>query len=165
MRYVISLLMENQAGALSRVVGLFSQRGYNIETLNVAPTDDHTLSRLTLTTDGDEKTVGQICLHLRRLVDVYRVRIMNEDAVRCELILVKLRVDGDEEREKVRAGLKGFDAHVIDSADNVCVVALNGDADDLGSFLSLVDVSRVLEIAHSGVVALSNDDSVLVKSS
>ena len=103
MRRILSVLMENEPGALSRVVGLFSQRGYNIESLNVAPTTDHTLSRLTLTTTGDDLKIEQITKHLNKIVDVVKVVDLTEGAhVERDMLLVKVRAEGAQRNEVKR---------------------------------------------------------------
>ena len=107
MRHIISLLMENEPGALSRVVGLFSQRGYNIETLNVAPTEDPTLSRLTLTTVGDDRVIEQITKQLNKLIDVVKLTDLTEGAhIERELMLIKVRATGTQRDED--QALRGY---------------------------------------------------------
>ena len=102
MRRILSVLLENESGALSRVVGLFSQRGYNIETLNVAPTDDHSLSRLTVTTTGDDLKIEQITKHLNKIIDVVKVVDLTEGAhVERDTLLVKIRAV-DAQRDEVK---------------------------------------------------------------
>ena len=119
MRRIISMLMENEPGALSRVVGLFSQRGYNIETLNVAPTDDPTLSRLTLTTVGDDKTIEQITKHLNKLIDVVKLVDLTEGAhVERDLMLIKVRAQGAM-RDEIKRTTDIFRGQIVDVGPNV----------------------------------------------
>ena len=127
MRRIIAILMENEPGALSRVIGLFSQRGYNIETLNVAATDDPTLSRLTLTTIGDDRHMEQITKHLNRLVDVVKIVDLTEGAhVERDLMLIKLRASGAD-RDEVKRMADIFRGQVVDVGPQVFTVQLVGD--------------------------------------
>lgn len=158
MKRIISLLMENEPGALSRVVGLFSQRGYNIETLNVAPTEDETLSRLTLSTDGDAKTVEQICKHLDRLLDVARVdHLSTDEALGGELAMVKLAAPDAERRAEIEQALEPMRAQLIDVAAGVCVAQLAGNSEEMEAFIAALTDFEPLEIARSGVVGLSRN--------
>ena len=110
MRRILSVLLENESGALSRVVGLFSQRGYNIESLNVAPTDDHSLSRLTVTTTGDDLKVEQVTKQLNKIIDVVKVVDLTEGAhVERDTLLVKVRAEG-EQRDEVKRTTESFEA-------------------------------------------------------
>ena len=119
MRHIISVLMENEPGALSRVVGLFSQRGYNIETLNVAPTEDPTLSRLTLTTIGDDHKIEQITKHLNRLIDVVKLVDLSEGShIERELMLVKVRATGAQ-RAEIKRCTDIFRGQIVDVGPSV----------------------------------------------
>ena len=167
MRHVITVLMENQSGALARVVGLFSQRGYNIETLNVAPTEDETLSRLTLSVRGDEKIIDSICRHLNRLVDVYKVGdLSNAEYLGRELILLKLRVADGEDRDALREQIAEYRGQLIDVDAHACVAQFAGNREEVASFIAALerDDIDILEAAGSGVVGLSADARVLAKS-
>src|SRR6056297_3097312 len=124
MRRIIAILMENEPGALSRVVGLFSQRGYNIETLNVAPTDDPTLSRLTLTTIGDDRHMEQITKHLNRLVDVVKIVDLTEGAhIDSDMMLIKVRATGAA-RDEVKRTTDIFRGQIVDVSPNVYTIQL-----------------------------------------
>ncbi len=155
MRHVISVWMENEPGALSRVVGLFSQRGYNIESLSVAPTEDATLSRLTLTTIGDVRTIEQITRHLNRIVDVVRVQdLPQERSIERELMLVKLHAR-DLLREEIKRLSDIFRAQVIHVDSQVYVVQVAGDGPKLDAFLKAVGAENVLEVVRSGTLGIT----------
>lgn len=155
MKRVIALLMENQPGALSRVVGLFSQRGYNIETLVVAPTSDPTLSRLTMSTEGDEKVVEQITKQLDKLIDVVMVSDLgNSEFVERELMLMKFDKDSFPKDSFSESDIVSMDNDVI----NVQVV---GTSTQLDKLLSKIDESYPIEIVRSGSLGISSDKSVL----
>ena len=155
MKRVIALLMENQPGALSRVVGLFSQRGYNIETLVVAPTDDATLSRLTMSTEGDEKVVEQITKQLDKLIDVVMVTNLSEsEFVERELMLIKFAKDSFPENV--------FDETNIVSNDNEIInVQIVGTSLELDKLISEIDANNPLEIVRSGSLGISSDEKTL----
>ena len=147
--------MENQPGALSRVVGLFSQRGYNIETLVVAPTSDPTLSRLTMSTEGDEKVVEQITKQLDKLIDVVMVSDLgNSEFVERELMLMKFDKDSFPKDSFSESDIVSMDNDVI----NVQVV---GTSTQLDKLLSKIDESNPIEIVRSGSLGISSDKSVL----
>ena len=153
--HILALLMENEPGALSRVVGLFSQRGYNIESLSVAPTDDASLSRLTLTTVGPEAVIRQLKKHLVRLIDVVRVEHLSEnDCIERELMLVKLRAVGDG-RSEIQRCAEIFRGDIIDVGAQSYVVQLVGAAAKLNAFLSAVAPCGVLEVVRTGVSGIS----------
>ena len=155
MKRVIALLMENQPGALSRVVGLFSQRGYNIETLVVAPTSDPTLSRLTMSTEGDEKVVEQITKQLDKLIDVVMVSDLgNSEFVERELMLMKFDKDSFPKDSFSESDVVSMDNDVI----NVQVV---GTSSQLDKLISEIDESNPIEIVRSGSLGISSDKSIL----
>ncbi|MFT5709752.1 MAG: acetolactate synthase-1/3 small subunit [Halioglobus sp.] len=161
MRRIISILMENESGALSRVVGLFAQRGYNIDTLNVAATDDPTLSRLTLTTFGDDSTIEQITKHLNRLIDVVKLVDLTEGAhVERDLMLIKVRATG-ELREDVKRTTDIFRGQIIDVGPNVYTIQLTGTSDKLDSFVEAMGDFDILEVVRSGVAGISRGEKVL----
>ena len=155
MKRVIALLMENQPGALSRVVGLFSQRGYNIETLVVAPTSDPTLSRLTMSTEGDEKVVEQITKQLDKLIDVVMVSDLGNSAfVERELMLMKFDKDSFPKDSFSESDVVSMDNDVI----NVQVV---GTSSQLDKLISEIVESNPIEIVRSGSLGISSDKSIL----
>jgi len=161
MRRIISILMENQPGALSRVVGLFAQRGYNIDTLNVAATDDPTLSRLTLTTFGDDSTIEQITKHLNKLIDVVKLVDLTEGAhVERDLMLIKVRAAG-ETREEVKRTTDIFRGQIIDVGPNVYTIQLTGTSEKLDSFVEAMADFDILEVVRSGVAGISRGEKVL----
>ncbi len=162
MRRIISLLMENEAGALSRVVGLFSQRNYNIETLTVAPTEDPTLSRLTITTTGTDSVLEQINKQLNKLVEVVKVMELTEGAhVERELMLIKVRAVESDQRAEVERIADIFRGQVVDVAAESFVVQLVGASDKLDAFVEAFAASSVLEVVRSGVSGVARGNRVL----
>ncbi|MBT6181715.1 MAG: acetolactate synthase small subunit [Halieaceae bacterium] len=161
MRRILSVLMENEPGALSRVVGLFSQRGYNIESLNVAPTTDHTLSRLTLTTPGDDLKIEQITKHLNKLVDVVKVVDLTEGAhVERDMLLVKVRAVGAQ-RDEVKRTTDIFRGQIVDVGPATYIVQLTGPIDKLDSFLAALGETEILEVVRSGVAGMARGEKIL----
>ena len=161
MRRILSMLMENEPGALSRVVGLFSQRGYNIETLNVAPTDDPTLSRLTLTTVGDDLHIEQVTKQLNKLVDVVKVVDLTEGAhVERDLMLIKVRAAGVG-RDEVKRTTDIFRGQIVDVGPNVFTIQLVGTSDKLDAFVAAMAEVEILEVVRSGVAGIARGDKIL----
>jgi len=161
MRRIISILIENEPGALSRVVGLFSQRGYNIDTLNVAPTEDSTLSRLTVTTVGDDRVIEQITKQLNKLVDVVKLVDLSECAhVERDLMIVKVRAES-EARDEIRRVVDIFRGQIVDVGPQVFTIQLTGAADKLDAFLKALDETSILEVVRSGVVGISRGEKIL----
>ena len=146
MRRIISILLENEPGALSRVIGLFSQRGYNIETLNVAPTEDLTLSRLTLTTTGDDKTMEQITKQLNKLVDVVKLVDLSEGAhIERDLMLIKVRASGAM-RDEIKRTTDIFRGQIVDVGPNTYTIQLTGTGEKLDSFVAAMAEADILEV-------------------
>ncbi|MBG6248973.1 MAG: acetolactate synthase small subunit [Candidatus Symbiopectobacterium sp. PLON1] len=162
MRRILSVLLENESGALSRVVGLLSQRWYNIESLTVAPTDDPTLSRMTIQTVGDAKVIEQIEKQLHKLVDVLRVSELGQGShVEREIMLVKLQAMGYG-REEVKRSTEIFRGQVVDVTATLYTVQLACTSDKLDAFLSAVrDVAEIVEVARSGIVGVSRGDKIM----
>jgi acetolactate synthase-1/3 small subunit len=161
MRRIISILMENEPGALSRVVGLFSQRGYNIDTLNVAATEDPTLSRLTVTTVGDDRVIEQITKQLNKLVDVVKLVDLSEGThVERDLMLVKVRAEGSV-RDEIRRVTEIFRGQIVDVGPHVFTIQLTGAAEKLDAFIAALDDGSILEVVRSGVVGISRGEKVL----
>ncbi len=162
MRHIISLLMENQPGALSRVVGLFSQRGYNIESLNVSPTDDDTLSRLNVTTTSDEMQLEQIQKQLHKLIDVLKVQEVTEsDYIERELMLVKLKASGYARAEVARMS-DIFRGQIVDVTASQYTIQIAGTSDKLDAFITtLSDITEVIEVARSGIVGIARGERAL----
>ncbi|WP_346796546.1 acetolactate synthase small subunit [Halomonas sp. Bachu 37] len=161
MRHIISILMENEPGALSRVVGLFSQRNFNIETLNVAPTEDPSLSRLTVTTIGDDRVIEQITKHLNKLIDVVKLVDLTEgNHIERELMLVKVKALGAA-RDEVKRTVDIFRAQIVDVTPSLYTVQITGDATKLDAFLQAMAPVGVLEVARTGVSGIARGDKVL----
>ena len=161
MRRIISLLMENEPGALSRVVGLFSQRGYNIESLNVAATEDPSLSRLTLTTIGDEKTIEQITKQLNKLVDVVKLVDLTEGAhIERDLMLIKVKATGAQ-RAEIKRCTDIYRGQIVDVSPSVYVIQLAGTSDKLDAFIEAVGDAVILEVVRSGVAGIARGEKVL----
>jgi acetolactate synthase I/III small subunit len=162
MRRIISLLLENESGALSRVVGLFSQRAYNIETLTVAPTEDPTLSRMTIVTTGDERVIEQITKQLNKLVDVLKVSDLSEgDHIEREIVLVKVRADGAN-RDEVKRTADIFRGQIVDVTPHLYTVQLVGTSDKLDAFIrNMSETTEVVEVVRSGVCGVSRGEKAL----
>ena len=161
MRRIISVLMENEAGALSRVIGLFAQRNYNIETLTVAPTEDETLSRLTMTTFAGDEQVEQITKHLNRLIEVVKLVDLTEgDHIERELMLIKLKASGAQ-RAEVKRTADIFRGQIIDVTQSAYTIQLTGTSEKLDALLRAVPEASVLEVVRSGVSGLSRGEKVL----
>tara|TARA_R110002049_G_scaffold22908_9_gene81415 strand:- start:206 stop:697 length:492 start_codon:yes stop_codon:yes gene_type:complete len=161
MRHVISLLLENESGALSRVSGLFSARGYNIESLTVAPTEDPSMSRMTIVTTGSDDIIEQITKQLNKLVEVIKVVDISESAhVERELMLVKVRATG-KDREEMKRMTEIFRARIIDVTEASYVIELTGDQAKLDAFVSAIDTDLILETVRSGVCGIGRGDRIL----
>jgi acetolactate synthase-1/3 small subunit len=161
MRHIISLLMENEAGALSRVAGLFSARGYNIESLTVAPTEDETLSRMTIVTRGSDAIIEQIKKQLNKLIEVVAVMDLTDgDHLERELMLVKLRAQG-EAREELKRMADIFRGRIIDVSDKTYTIELTGTGNKLDSFLQAIDHTLILETVRTGASGIGRGDRIL----
>lgn len=161
MKHVISILLENEPGALSRVVGLFSARGYNIETLTVAPTEDDTLSRMTIVTGGSDEVIEQITKHLNRLVDVVKVVDLSEGPhIERELMLIKVRAVG-KERDEMKRMADIFRGRIIDVTDKVYTIELTGVQEKIEAFIGALDRSAILETVRTGVSGIGRGERVL----
>ena len=161
MRHIISLLLENEAGALSRVSGLFSARGYNIETLTVAPTEDLSLSRLTIVTSGSDEVIEQITKQLNKLIDVIKVVDLSEAAhIERELMLIKVRASG-KDREEMKRMADIFRGRIIDVTESTYVIELTGNGSKLDSFIQAIDKDLILETVRTGVSGIGRGDRIL----
>ncbi len=161
MRHIIAVLLENEPGALSRVVGLFAQRNYNIESLTVAPTEDETLSRLTLTTVGDDSKIEQIMKHLYKVIEVVKVVDLSEaEHVERELMLVKIRAEGSA-REEVKRTADVFRGQIVDVTPNGYTVQLSGPSEKLDAFIRAIGKLSILEVARTGVSGIGRGEKVL----
>lgn len=161
MRHIISVLLENEPGALSRVVGLFSARGYNIETLTVAPTEDKSLSRMTIVTSGSDEVVEQITKHLNRLIEVVKLVDLTESPyTERELMLIKVRAVG-KDREEMKRMCDIFRGRVIDVTDRTYTIELTGDGAKLDAFIEALDKSSILETVRTGASGIARGERVL----
>lgn len=161
MRHVLSILLENEPGALSRVVGLFSARGYNIETLTVAPTEDPSLSRMTIVTVGSDDVIEQITKHLNRLIEVVKVVDLTEgDFAERELMLIKVRAVG-KEREEMKRMADIFRGRIIDVTERTYTIELTGNAGKLDAFLQAVDRAAILETVRTGSSGIGRGERIL----
>ncbi|HKM26969.1 MAG TPA: acetolactate synthase small subunit [Thiopseudomonas sp.] len=161
MRHIISLLLENEPGALSRVIGLFSQRNYNIESLTVAPTEDPTLSRLTLTTAGKEEVIEQITKNLNKLIEVVKLVDLSESAhIERELMLIKIKASGAQ-RAEIKRTADIFRGQIVDVSPSLYTVQLAGTTDKLDSFIQAIGPASILEVVRSGVTGIARGDKIL----
>ena len=161
MRHIISLLMENEAGALSRVSGLFSARGYNIESLTVAPTEDATLSRMTIVTSGSDAVIEQINKQLNKLIDVVSVMDLSEgEHIERELMLVKLRAEG-EAREELKRLTDIFRGRILDVSDHTYTIELTGARVKLDSFIDAIGRDLILETVRTGASGIGRGNRIL----
>lgn len=153
--------MENEPGALSRVVGLFSQRGYNIESLTVAPTNDETLSRLTLTTTGSDRVIEQITKQLNKLIEVVKLVDLTEGAhIERELMLIKLKATGAQ-RAEIKRTADIFRGQIVDVSSAVYTVQLTGASDKLDAFIESVGEASILEVVRTGVSGIARGEKML----
>jgi acetolactate synthase-1/3 small subunit len=160
-RHIISMLLENEAGALSRVAGLFSARGYNIESLTVAPTEDPTLSRLTLVTSGSDDVIEQITKQLNKLVDVVKLIDLTEGPhIEREMLLVKVQAEGTM-RDEVKRLVDIFRGHVIDVTDTTYTIELTDTGDKLDAFIEAVQGAGIIEVVRSGVSGIARGERSL----
>ena len=160
-KHIIAVLMENEAGALSRVVGLFSARGYNIESLTVAPTEDDSLSRMTIQTKGAEDVIEQITKHLNRLIEVVKVVDLTEGPyIERELMIVKVRAVG-KEREEIKRTCDIFRGQIIDVTDKSYTLQLTGDQGKNDAFLNAIDKAEILETVRTGASGIGRGERVL----
>lgn len=158
MRRILSILMENEPGALSRVAGLFSARGYNIESLTVAPTEDPTLSCMTVVTSGDGEVIEQITKQVNKLIEVFKVvDITNERHIERELMLLKVRAEG-EMREEMKRLADIFRAAVVDVTPSAFIIQVSGPGGKLDAFIHAVGEKNILETARTGVVGISRGE-------
>jgi len=161
MRHIISILLENESGALSRVAGLFSARGYNIESLTVAPTEDQSLSRMTIVTRGSEDIVEQIVKQLNKLVDVVKLMELTEGPhIEREMMLIKVRAEG-EARSELKRVTDIFRGRIIDVTAATYVIELTGTGDKLDAFLDAVGAGTILETVRSGVSGIARGEKSL----
>ncbi|HED18182.1 MAG TPA: acetolactate synthase small subunit [Gammaproteobacteria bacterium] len=161
MRHIISILMENEAGALSRVAGLFSARGYNIESLTVAPTEDESLSRMTLVTTGTDEVIEQITKQLNKLIDVVKLMDMHEGPhIEREMMLIKVRAAGAT-REEVKRLADIFRGRIIDVSDTIYTIEVTGTSEKLDAFVGAITQTDIIEVVRSGVTGIARGERAL----
>jgi len=161
MRHIIAVLLENESGALARVVGLFAQRGYNIDSLTVAQTEDPTLSRLTLVTRGDDQVIEQITKQLHKLIEVVKLSDISESAhIERELMMVKVKALG-EQREEVKRNADIFRGQIIDVSPTTYTIQIVGTAEKLEAFLEALTGTQILETVRTGVSGISRGEKSL----
>ncbi len=162
MRHIISILIENEAGALSRVAGLFSARGYNIESLTVAVTEDASLSRMTIVTSGSESIIEQINKQLNKLVDVVKVADITEGAhIERELMMVKVDAKEAASRDELQRLADIFKGRIVDVSDNIFTVELTGEGEKLDSFLKALNDVSIIETVRSGATGIARGKKAL----
>ncbi|MBV8033107.1 MAG: acetolactate synthase small subunit [Betaproteobacteria bacterium] len=160
-RHIISVLVENEAGALSRISGLFSARGYNIETLTVAPTEDASMSRMTIVTTGSEDVVEQITKQLNKLIEVVKVIDLSEaEHIERELMLIKVRA-GQKEREDMKRMADIFRGRIIDVSDNTYTIELTGTGNKLDAFIQALEPGSIIETVRTGASGIGRGSRVL----
>lgn len=162
MRRIISLLLENESGALSRVAGLFSARGYNIESLTVAPTEDPTLSRMTIVTRGSDSIIEQITKQLNKLVDVVKLLDLTEGQhIERELLLMKVVAHGNDQREEVKRLVDIFRGRIIDVTDSTYTLEMTGNGDKVDAFIQALGQVEIIEVVRSGVSGIGRGKRAL----
>lgn len=161
MRHILSILLENEFGALSRVSGLFSARGYNIESLTVAPTEDPTLSRMTLVTSGSDDVIEQITKQLNKLIEVVKIVDLTQgDHIERELMLVKVRACG-KDREEMKRMVDIFRGHILDVTEKSYTIELTGTSEKLDAFMKAIDPALILEAVRTGACGIGRGDRML----
>jgi len=163
MRRILAILMENEPGSLSRIVGLFSQRAFNIESLTVAPTDDNSLSRMTIATKGDDKVLEQIVKQVNKLIDVIKITdITDRSHIERELLLVKVATVNEKSRTEVKRITDIFRGNIVDIGKNIYTVQLTGSAEKLNAFIeTLQNETEIIESVRSGCVGIARGDKAL----
>ena len=161
MRHIISLLMENESGALSRVSGLFSARGYNIESLTVAPTEDPTLSRMTIVTSGSDEIIEQIIKQLNKLIDVVKVLDLNDGRfIERELMIVKVKANA-QYRDEMKRMCDIFRGRIIDVSDSSFTIEITGSSSKLDAYIESIDKVAILETVRTGASGIGRGDRIL----
>ena len=162
MRHIISILLQNEAGALARVAGMFSSRGYNIDSLTVAPTHDPAVSRLTLVTMGSDAVIDQIIKQTRKLIDVVEITdLSSADHLECELLMLKVEIKNGSARQVVDC-VRRHHGLILDESENTRMVQVSGTAAEVDAFVAEVSkLATVLELVRSGVAALGRGHRVL----
>lgn len=162
MRRIISVLLENDAGALSRVAGLFSARGYNIDSLTVAPTDDSSLSRMTIVTEGTDKIIEQITKQLNKLIEVVKLIDLTEgEHIERELMLVKVVATGGDQREEVKRLVDIFRGRIIDATESTYTLEMTGSSEKIDAFLRALNQVDIIEVVRSGISGIGRGKRAL----
>lgn len=162
MRHIISLLVENESGALSRISGLFSARGYNIESLTVATTEDPTLSRMTIVTTGSDKIIEQITKQLNKLIDVVKLQDMTEgNYIEREMMFIKVKAVGESKRSEIQRLSDIFRARIIDVSDTTFCIELTGAGDKLDAYINTLHETDVIEVVRSGSMGIIRGEKAL----
>ncbi len=162
MRRIISVLLENEAGALSRVAGLFSARGYNIESLTVAPTEDASLARMTIVTHGTDKIIEQITKQLNKLVDVVKlIDLTDGHHLERELMLVKVTAMGGEQREEVTRLVDIFRGRIIDVTNSTFTIEMTGTSDKVEAFIQALSQVDIIEVVRTGISGIGRGKRAL----
>ena len=162
MRRIISVLLENEAGALSRVAGLFSARGYNIESLTVAPTDDESLSRMTIVTSGTDAIIEQITKQLNKLVDVVKLRDLTEGRhLGRELMLVKVVAANADQKDDIKRLVDIFRGRIIDVTESTYTLEMTGSTEKVDAFLEALSQVELVEVVRSGILGIGRGKNAL----
>ncbi len=162
MRHVISILMENEPGTLSRISGLFSARGFNIESLIVAPTEDNTLSRMTLVTSGSDSVIEQITKQLNKLIEVVKLQDLTENRfIEREMMLIKVKAQDNSSREEMKRLSDIFRGRIIDVTDTVYTIELTGNSSKIDSFLEALGDKNIIEVVRTGVSGIARGNRAL----
>ncbi|MBL1319940.1 MAG: acetolactate synthase small subunit [Methylophaga sp.] len=162
MRHIIAILIENEAGALSRVVGLFSARAYNIESLTVAPTEDPSLSRITIVAIGTDRIIEQITKQLNKLIDVVKLLDLSEGPhIEREMVLIKVKAATMDQREDIKRLADIFRGHIIDVTTSTYTIELTGSGRKVDSFIEALAEHKILETVRSGVSGIARGDKIL----
>jgi len=162
MRHTISILLENESGALSRVAGLFSARGYNIESLTVAPTEDPSISRMTLVTRGSDEVIEQITKQLNKLIEVIQLLDLTEGThIERELLLMKVNVSTADQRDEIKRLVDIFRGRIIDVGDANYTIEMTGTADKLDAFIKAIEPAQIVEVVRSGVLGIARGSKSL----
>jgi acetolactate synthase-1/3 small subunit len=161
MRHIISILIENESGALSRVAGLFSARGYNIESLTVAATEEPSLSRMTIVTRGSVEIIEQITKQLNKLIDVVRLIDLAESFhIERELMMIKIKASGDM-RAEIRSMAEVFRGKIVDVTPSTYIIEMTGPSEKLDAFIATIDSNSIIEVVRSGSTGISRGEKGL----
>ncbi|NQY63657.1 MAG: acetolactate synthase small subunit [Alteromonadaceae bacterium] len=163
MRRILAILLENEPGSLSRIVGLFSQRAFNIESLSVAPTEEASISRITIATKGDDKVLEQIVKQVNKLIDVIKITdLTDRNHIERELLLIKVLAMNEKSRTEVKRITDIFRGSIIDIGKQIYTVQLTGDLSKLNSFINIMaNETEIIEVVRSGCVGIARGEKAL----